>query len=61
MLIDATKSSLLIIDVQERLQPVMVDGKGVLKQAANSAEGGEGAGCAGCGFRAISQGVGTYC
>jgi nicotinamidase-related amidase len=34
MLIDAAKSSLLIVDVQERLLPVMADGKGVLKQAA---------------------------
>ena len=34
MLIDATKSSLLIVDVQERLLPVMADAKGVLKQAA---------------------------
>jgi nicotinamidase-related amidase len=34
MLIDAAKSSLLIIDVQERLLPVMAPGNGVLKQAA---------------------------
>ena len=34
MLIDAAKSSLLIVDVQERLLPVMADGKGVVKQAA---------------------------
>jgi nicotinamidase-related amidase len=34
MLIDASKSSLLIVDVQERLLPAMADGKGVLKQAA---------------------------
>jgi nicotinamidase-related amidase len=34
MLIDATKSSLLIVDMQERLLPAMADGKGVLKQAA---------------------------
>ena len=34
MLIDAAKSSLLIVDVQERLLPVMADGNGVLKQAA---------------------------
>jgi nicotinamidase-related amidase len=33
MLIDAAKSSLLIVDVQERLLPAMADGKGMLKQA----------------------------
>jgi nicotinamidase-related amidase len=34
VLIDAAKSSLLIVDVQERLLSVMADAKGVLKQAA---------------------------
>ena len=34
MLIDCNKSSLLIVDVQERLLPVMANGNGVLKQAA---------------------------
>jgi nicotinamidase-related amidase len=33
MLIDAAKASLLIVDVQERLLPMMADSKGVLKQA----------------------------
>ena len=60
MLIDATKSSLLIVDVQERLLPVMAEGKGVVEACKNPAESGEGAGCAGCGFRAISQGLGPY-
>ena len=32
MLIDAAKSSLLIVDVQERLLPVMADGNGVVER-----------------------------
>ena len=50
MLIDAAKSFLLIVDVQERLLPVMAAGNSVVERLNNPVESSEGAGCAGCGF-----------
>ena len=47
MLIDATKSSLLIVDVQERLLPVMAAGNSVVERSKI---------LAGCGSVTVGEG-----